>query len=239
LWQQLQDWYVEASILEIEDSDEKKKPKLVWNELSNKYDAPVKAVNQLYSRLCEIFPKVQIHRYNGRDEIGRKGQKYLLGINFVQNSARTAKTGLPELPVDTASITELPGELPKYSGNPVGNSQTLTQSAGNSGNSISSPFTEFLQWFSKQPQSERENMVKMLTQLQHQPEQSATPPQPKTVEAKKGLRVRYIGTKYAEQLAGLELVVNEVNKYKEITCIKPDGRFTTWLKPEELEYIVD
>jgi putative DNA primase/helicase len=85
LWQQLQDWYVESGILEIEDICQKKKPKLIWNELSNKYDTPVKAVNQLYSRLCEIFPKVQIHRYNGRDEIGRKGQKYLLGINFVQN----------------------------------------------------------------------------------------------------------------------------------------------------------
>jgi putative DNA primase/helicase len=101
----------------------------------------VKAVNQLYSRLCEIFPKVQIHRYNGRDEIERRGQKYLLGIGFVQNST-TQKTGLPGLPVDTARDTGLPSELPKNTGNPVVNPQTLTQSAGNSGNPISSPFTE-------------------------------------------------------------------------------------------------
>ena len=72
LWQQLQDWYVESGILEIEDSAEKKKPKLIWNELSNKYDTTVKAVNHLYARLCEIFPKVQIHRYNGRDEMERR-----------------------------------------------------------------------------------------------------------------------------------------------------------------------
>jgi putative DNA primase/helicase len=239
LWQQLQDWYVESGILEIEDSGEKKKPKLVWNELSNKYDAPVKAVNQLYSRLCEIFPKVQVHRYNGRDEMERRGQKYLLGINFVQNSATTQKTGLPELPVDTVRDTglpsELPSELPKNTGNPVGNPQTLVQSAGNPGNPISSPFTEFLQWFSNQPQNEREKMAKMLTQLQPQPEKSDTLPQPKTVEAKKGLRVRYIGKKYAEQLAGLELVVDAIDKYRQITCLKPDGSFTTWLDPKDLE----
>ncbi|WP_445244625.1 DUF5906 domain-containing protein, partial [Microcoleus sp. OTE_8_concoct_300] len=226
LWQQLQDWYVESGILEIEDICEKKKPKLIWNELSNKYDTPVKAVNQLYSRLCQIFPKVQIHRYNGRDEIGRKGQKYLLGINFVQNLQLTHKIGLPELPVDTASVTglpsELPSELPKNTGNPIGNPQTLTQSGGNPGNSIFSPFAEVCNLLSQLTDSERQKLVEMLTQSN-------------TVEAKKGLRVRYIGTKYAEQLAGLELVVDAINKYREIVCVKPDGSFTTWLDPKDLE----
>jgi putative DNA primase/helicase len=170
LWQQLQDWYVEAGILEVEDSGERKKPKLVWNELSNKYDAPVKAVNQLYARLCEIFPKVQIHRYNGRDEVGRKGQKYLLGINFVQNLQLTHKIGLPELPVDTASVTglpsELPGESPKNTGNSIGNSQTLTQSGGNPGNSISSPFTEICNLLSQLTNSERQKLADILNQPQ-------------------------------------------------------------------------
>ncbi|MEG4501663.1 hypothetical protein QUB05_31460 [Microcoleus sp. F10-C6] len=59
--------------------------------------------------------------------------------------------------------------------------------------------------------------------------------QTKTVEAKKGLRVRYIGTKYAEQLAGLELAVDAISKYREIACVKPDGSFTTWLDPKDLE----
>jgi putative DNA primase/helicase len=92
LWQQLQDWYEDAGILEKE-YDGKGKEKLVWNELSNKYDAPVKAVNQLYSRLCEIFPKVQIHRYNGRDEIEKEVKNILLGIGFVQNLQRLTKLG--------------------------------------------------------------------------------------------------------------------------------------------------
>ena len=61
--------------------------------------------------------------------------------------------------------------------------------------------------------------------------------QSRSVPAKKGLRVRYVGSEHAEQYAGLELVVNSINKYREITCLKPDGRFTTWLKPEDLEAI--
>jgi len=166
LWQQLQDWYEDAGILDKE-YDGKGKEKLVWNELSNKYDAPVKAVNQLYSRLCEIFPKVQIHRYNGREEIERRGQKYLLGIGFVQNSATTQKTGLPGLPVDTARDTglpsELPSELPKNTGNPVGNPQTLTQSAGNPGNPISSPFAELCNLLSQLTDDERQKMADLLT----------------------------------------------------------------------------
>jgi putative DNA primase/helicase len=166
LWQQLQDWYEDAGILEKE-YDGKGKEKLVWNELSNKYDGPVKAVNQLYSRLCEIFPKVQIHRYNGREEIERRGQKYLLGIWFVQNSATSQKTGLPGLPVDTARDTGLPSELPselsKNIGNPVGNPQTLTQSAGNPGNPISSPFAELCNLLSQLTDDERQKMADLLT----------------------------------------------------------------------------
>jgi len=61
--------------------------------------------------------------------------------------------------------------------------------------------------------------------------------QSRSVPAKKGLRVRYVGSEHAEQYTGLELVVNSINKYREITCLKPDGRFTTWLKPEDLEAI--
>jgi hypothetical protein len=61
--------------------------------------------------------------------------------------------------------------------------------------------------------------------------------QSRSVPAKKGLRVRYIGSEHAEQYAGLELVVDSINKYRQITCLKPDGRFTTWLKPEDLEAV--
>ncbi|MEG3987005.1 DUF3987 domain-containing protein [Microcoleus sp. S28C3] len=68
-----------------------------------------------------------------------------------------------------------------------------------------------------------------------QPPSSQRTTPPKTVKAEKGLRVRYVGTKYAEQLAGLELVVDAIDKYRQITCVKPDGSFTTWLDPKDLE----
>jgi hypothetical protein len=52
----------------------------------------------------------------------------------------------------------------------------------------------------------------------------------------KGTRVKYVGDpKYAEQFEGLELVVDSIDAYSQIACRKPDGSFTTWLKPEELE----
>ncbi|XZO01364.1 MAG: DUF5906 domain-containing protein [Microcoleus sp.] len=238
LWPLLQGWYVESGILEIEDNGEKKKPKWVWNELSNKYDTPVKAINQVHSRLCEIFPKVQIHRYNGRDEIERRGQKYLTGIGFTQSSTKTPKTGLPELPVDTARDTGLPSELPKNTGNPVGNSQTLTQSAGNSGNSISSPFAEVCNLLSQLTDEERRKLTEILTQPQ--PEQLTPPTQPKRLPLKKGVRVRYVGNNAGcvAQYGKLDLVVDEVKNHY-VACLKPDGSFTTWLNPRDLRVIPD
>jgi putative DNA primase/helicase len=166
LWQQLQDWYEDAGILEKE-YDGKGKEKLVWNELSNKYDAPVKAVNQLYARLCEIFPKLTKHRCEDRDNPERRGQKFLSGIGFVQSFTRTDKTGLAELAVDTARLTGLAGELadelPRNTANPVANPQTLTQSAANPANPISSPFAELCTLLSQLTDDERQKMADLLT----------------------------------------------------------------------------
>jgi hypothetical protein len=53
----------------------------------------------------------------------------------------------------------------------------------------------------------------------------------------KGTRVRYVGTRYHDQLQGLELVVNAIDARLQISCLKPDGYFTTWMKSEELEAI--
>jgi hypothetical protein len=54
----------------------------------------------------------------------------------------------------------------------------------------------------------------------------------------KGKRVKYVGDpKYAEQYEGLELEVYSIDEHSLITCRKPDGYFTTRLKPKELEAI--
>lgn len=54
----------------------------------------------------------------------------------------------------------------------------------------------------------------------------------------RGTRVKYVGgPKCAEQFEGLELVVDSIDAYSQISCLKPDGCLTTWMKPEEFEAI--
>ncbi|MEG3970970.1 DUF5906 domain-containing protein [Microcoleus sp. T2B6] len=158
LWEQLQDWYEDAGILERETSGTKEK--LIWNELPSKYDAPVKAINQLGSRFSEIFPKLQVCRHNERDEMERKGQRYLLGVGFVHTSPQTAKTASPSSPVDTVRKTA----SPKNTGDAVGDAQTLIQGGGDDGDAISSPFSQVCNLLSQLTDSEREKLVKILTQ---------------------------------------------------------------------------
>ncbi|MCC3409281.1 MAG: hypothetical protein JGK17_27695 [Microcoleus sp. PH2017_10_PVI_O_A] len=85
LWQQLQDWYIKTGVLKVETV--KGKEKLIWRELSNKRDNPVKASNQLSRRLCELFPRLQRHRHTGhdtgRDGKARLGCTYLAGLKQI------------------------------------------------------------------------------------------------------------------------------------------------------------
>jgi putative DNA primase/helicase len=112
LWERLQEWYLETGTLEIEAGDERRKDKLLWHDLPNKYDTPVKAINQVFARLSEIFPKLQKYKYNERDEIKRKGQWYLSGIGFGQNLAPTANIAFPASPLDVERITASPTASP-------------------------------------------------------------------------------------------------------------------------------
>ncbi|MEG4025517.1 DUF3987 domain-containing protein [Microcoleus sp. S13C4] len=51
----------------------------------------------------------------------------------------------------------------------------------------------------------------------------------------KGTQVRYTGTKFAEQYAGIELTVEDLRDRNGITCRKPDGSYTADLDKEDLE----
>lgn len=88
LWQQLRDWYIKTGVLKVELV--KGKEKLTWRDLPNKRDNPVKAINQLSRRLCELFPKLQRRRHTGHDTGHdgklRLGCSYLIGIGYAQNS---------------------------------------------------------------------------------------------------------------------------------------------------------
>ncbi len=186
LWDLLVNWYEGMGVLDKE-LDGKGKEKLIWYELSNKYDAPVKSMYQLSSRFSEIFPKIQVCQYWERDEIERRGQRYLLGIGFVQSSVTTTKSLLPLLPVDstsdiardTARDALLPELLPKNIGNSSGNSSGsdvsmaetftqseasgLTQNVGNSGNSYFLTIVELLNMIDKLPLSDKQKLAELFT----------------------------------------------------------------------------
>jgi len=170
LWDLLVDWYEGMGVLDKE-LDGKGKEKLIWHELSNKYDAPVKSINQLSSRFSEIFPKVQVCKYYEREEIERRNQRYLLGVGFVQVSAKTAKTSEPSEPVYTARVSSEPESEPKNIGSNVGAnveiSKTFTQSGiqsvGSDGSDDSQILFDFCNLFSKLSDVNKQKLAELFT----------------------------------------------------------------------------
>ncbi|MEG4535396.1 DUF5906 domain-containing protein [Microcoleus sp. D2_18a_D3] len=70
LWQELKEWYIDAGILEVE-SDRNDNPKLIWNELPGR-DTPVKAINQVFSRFSELFPRLEKYRHTEQSPEGKE-----------------------------------------------------------------------------------------------------------------------------------------------------------------------
>jgi putative DNA primase/helicase len=198
LWNLLVNWYEGMGIVDKEP-DGKGKDKLIWHDLPNKYDSPVKAINQVASRLSEIFPKLQVCRYCEREEIERRNQRYLLGIGFVQSSAKTAKTAEPSEPVYTARVTAEPIEEPKNTGSAVGSTQTLTQSGGSDGSAISSPFTEICTLLSQLTDSEWQKLTELLTQPQPLPGKVT----PEDAQAMRDIALIWWPEYYPEQMQAL------------------------------------
>jgi hypothetical protein len=168
LWDLLVNWYEGMGVLDKE-LDGKGKEKLIWHELSNKYDAPVKSINQLSSRFSEIFPKVQVCKYLERDEMERRGQRYLLGVGFVQGFVKTAKTSVPSVPVDIARDTAVPSSVPKNSGTNDGTEETLTQSGGTDGTDDFSPFAEVCKLVAQFTHAEWQKLIELRAQSQQLP----------------------------------------------------------------------
>ena len=93
----------------------------------------------------------------------------MLGIGFVQDSARTAKTASPSSPVDTARNTAPPTAPPKNTGDAVGDAKTFTQSGGDDGDAISSPFVEVCKLIAQFTDDERQKLADILAQSQPLP----------------------------------------------------------------------
>jgi len=184
LWEVLVDWYEGMGILDKEPGSNNKE-KLVWHDLPNKYDAPVKSINQLSSRLREIFPKVQVCKYLGREEMERRGQRYLLGVGFVQGSVTTVKSLVPSVPesvpLDTAKVSSVsesvPASVPKNIGTDCGTndkiSKTLAQRGiqnfGTDGTDDSSLFAEVCKLVAQFTDAEWQKLIEWRTQSQQLP----------------------------------------------------------------------
>lgn len=278
LWEKLREWYQDNGTLEIEyNKDYKEKP--IWNDLSNRYDTPVKAVNQVYARFCEIFPKIQKHKYNERADVTRKGQWYISGIALKQNSPTIEQTAPPSSPACTVSFSASPtasptasprrsgeavGEAITGSGEASGEAVTYSQSRGEAGEAVSLTAGEILRLVSQMSELERQRLSELTeavakvkaaktwadvqqvigddAELREQVKTALTKEENARIGKLKmtaiktvGTRVRYVGTKCADQYAGLELVVDNFDQYRKISCLMPDGSFTTWLDPKDLE----
>ena len=161
LWELLQKWYLETGTLETEEGTNGKN-KLIWHDLPNKYDTPVKAVNQVFARFSEIFPKIQKVRHTEGGSLDPlKGQFYLSGI--VQTSVSplniASLASLAHCERDTASLNASlakPSEAPSEA-------KTLTGKRSEASEAISSPFAEFCNLLSQFTDDERQKMADFLT----------------------------------------------------------------------------
>jgi hypothetical protein len=160
---------LETGTLEIEEGNNGKN-KLIWYDLPNKYDTPVKAINQVFARFSEIFPKLQKHKYNERDEMKRKGDWYLSGICFVQDLTQTANIAPPASPLGTEGLTASPTASPKNTGGASGGAVILTQRAGGAGGAIFPTFVEICNSLPQLTEYERQKLIELLTQSQPLPE---------------------------------------------------------------------
>jgi putative DNA primase/helicase len=163
IWSELQEWYKEQGILEIEWND-KGKEKLIWNDLPNQWDKPVKAINQLYARLCEIFPKLEKHRHTERGFESQRtvGGFYYLGLSK-QNPQGIGKTASASSAVDAARMSasavlqqEITAEAPLK--------QTiLTQSAAEDAEAPKPIILEVLNLIDKLSLSDKQTLAELLT----------------------------------------------------------------------------
>ena len=167
LWEQLREWYQGAGILELE-YNEKGKEKLIWQDLSNKYDSPVKAINQVLARFSEIFPKIQKCQHTEGGSIDpRKGQWYLSGIAFVQNSGVSEEiASLASLPCTDGNTGSLNASLEQASNaasEATSEATTLAQRQSEASEAILATAADFVKYFAQLPDSERQKLAELLT----------------------------------------------------------------------------
>jgi hypothetical protein len=100
----------------------------------------------------------------------RRGQRYLLGVGFVQGSVETVKSLVPSVPVDTVRDTSVPSSVPKNTGTDDGTDKTLTQSGGTDGTNDFTPFVEVCKLVAQFTEAERQKLMELLSPSQQSTE---------------------------------------------------------------------
>jgi len=165
IWAELQEWYQEAGILEIE-WNEKGKEKLVWNDLPNQWDKPVKAINQLYARFCEIFPKLEKYRHTERVcESGAErtlGEAYYLGIckQSAEESGKSSSASSAPYTVRKSS-SALPQQ--NFYAEDGAEATILTQKGAEDAEALNPTILGFCNSFSKLSPSDKQKLTELLT----------------------------------------------------------------------------
>jgi putative DNA primase/helicase len=164
LWQELRDWYVEAGILEIEYNGDKEK--LIWNELPGR-DTPVKAINQLFARFSELFPKLEKYRHTerGLESERAMGETYYLGIRKQKLEKKGKSSSASSAPDSTVVLSSALLQQ-KVSAEDGAEATILTQRAAEDAEDEKSPFSEICTLLPKLTDDERRQLVEILTQPQ-------------------------------------------------------------------------
>ena len=92
LWDKLRNWYISNGTLEIDSG------KPTWHEQPNKKDKNCKAINQVFSRFNELFPKCE--KVIERDAEGNK-KTFISGLYFDDDFRLGGRNGTDEPPLNT------------------------------------------------------------------------------------------------------------------------------------------
>ena len=128
----------------------------------------MKAINQVLARFSEIFPKILKRQHTeGGSIYPRKGQWYLSGIAFVQNSATSEEiASLASLPCsegDTGSLNASLGQASNVASEATSEATTLTQRESEASEAILATAADFVKYFAQLPDSERQKLAELLT----------------------------------------------------------------------------
>jgi putative DNA primase/helicase len=162
LWEELREWYQEAGILEIE-YDLKGKEKLIWNELPGR-DTPVKAINQLFARFSELFPKLGKARHTERGFESQRamGETYYLGISK-QKFEKSGKSSSASSAPDATVVLPSAVLQQKISAEAVLKQTILTQSAAEDAEAINPTLLELCNYIEKLTLSQKQKLTELLT----------------------------------------------------------------------------